>query len=75
MQDRDVVVAVVQVAWIFSEFEAVLPFGNDHDILGLLELEALLKGQIVPDFLEGLFVALLVGDGLVDLKAEEGEHD
>jgi len=71
MQDGDIVVAVMQVAWVFSEFETILSFGDNHDIVGFLKLEALLKGQVVPDLLESLFVALFVGDGLVDLQAEE----
>ena len=43
MQDGDIKVTVMQVTWIFSQFETVLSFGDNHDILGFLELEALFK--------------------------------
>ena len=74
MQNGEVEVAAVEVGGVLGQLQAVVAVGDGDEEVGLVELGALLEGEEMPDLLEGLSVSLLVGDGLVEVQAQEGKH-
>ena len=74
VQNGEVEVAAVEVGGVLGQLQAVVAVGDGDEEVGLVELGALLEGEEMPDLLEGLSVSLLVGDGLVEVQAQEGKH-
>ena len=75
VQDGEVKVAGVEVGGVLGQLEAVVAVGDGDEEVGLVELGTLLEGEEVPDLLEGLSVALLVGGGLVEVQPQENVRE